>query len=391
MDILLLAAHTDPRTILFQAALNKAGLAPAKVMSYQALAESPDVLLSLCAPTSPVLLRVESSGSDLHALQVILEKGEHALQVQGEACYWSTRQIAQAIRQTGRLVPSHQYNAGLRALLQGLNTFTKQSLPKLRYMNPVEDSLLMNDKAACHAYLHRHDIPVAPALSTPDNPVQNYEDLRSRMQQQNRRRVFVKLCHGAGAAGIVALETSSKRALAKTTVECVDSPQGRVLYNSTRIQRINDEAKIGALIDALCQMHIHVEGWIPKAQVAGHSVDLRILVIGGEVCHQVLRMSRSPITNLHLLNQRSEVTPLTQKMSDEAWQSVQETCLNVARLFPQCTYVALDVLVDISLKRHAVLEVNAFGDFVKNVLHRGLTPHDCEIQALKAIHAQHFC
>jgi hypothetical protein len=93
-------------------------------------------------------------------------------------------------------------------------------------------------------------------------------------------------------------------------------------------------------------------------------------------------MSRSPITNLHLLNQRSEVAPLQQKMSDEAWQSVSATCLKVAGLFPKCTYVALDVAVDSSLKNHVVLEVNAFGDFVKDVWHRGLSPYDCEIQAL---------
>jgi hypothetical protein len=105
-------------------------------------------------------------------------------------------------------------------------------------------------------------------------------------------------------------------------------------------------------------------------------------VIGGEVCHQVLRMSRSPITNLHLLNQRSGVASLQEKMSDEAWQSLQATCLKVAGLFPGCTYFALDMVVDSSLKNHVVLEVNAFGDFVKDVWHRGLSPYDCEIQAM---------
>jgi hypothetical protein len=166
-------------------------------------------------------------------------------------------------------------------------------------------------------------------------------------------------------------------------VECVDTSEGMVLYNSTQIRKTRNEAGIKALIDQLCKMEVHVERWIPKAQVAGNSVDLRILVIGGEVCHQVLRMSRSPITNLHLLNQRSEVAPLKQKMRDEAWQSLMATCLKVAGLFPDCTYVALDVVVDISLKHHAVLEVNAFGDFVKGVWHRGLNPYECEIQALQ--------
>jgi hypothetical protein len=49
-------------------------------------------------------------------------------------------------------------------------------------MNPVEDSLLMSDKAVCHAYLKAHNISVAPTLNSLANPIRDYEDLRSQMQ-----------------------------------------------------------------------------------------------------------------------------------------------------------------------------------------------------------------
>ena len=382
-DIILLAGHNDPRTKLFQAALSKARLSPATVISYCELAESFEHLQS-CASGSQALLRIESSGSDLQALQVILEIGADVLQNESSHYFWSKQQIGEAIAQRGRLVPSHQYYAGLSQLLASIELQAAKALPALSYMNPVKDSLLMSDKAACHAYLKANNIPVADALTSPQSPIQNYEELRTRMQAQGMTRVFVKLRHGAGAAGIVALETSSSRVQARTTVECVDTAEGLVLYNSLKIRRTTNEAAIRALIDEVCQMQVHVERWIPKAQINGSSVDLRILVIDGEVCHQVLRMSRSPITNLHLLNQRSAVDPLKQKMTEEAWHSLNATCLKVASLFPECNYVALDVLVDISLKSHVVLEVNAFGDFVKGVLHKGMNPYECEIQALQA-------
>ncbi len=382
-EIVLLAGHADPRTELFQAALNKASLAPAKVVSYVEIAASYDNLISTCTPESPTLLRTDSSGSDLRALQAIFEKGADALQAEDCDFYWSKQQIAEAVGQKGRLIPSHQYYAGLSVLFKGLKQRTKEALPNLSYMNPIEDSLLMSDKAACHTYLQANDIPVALALTTPLSPIRDYEDLRSRMQQQKMPRVFVKLRHGAGAAGIVALETSARRVQARTTVEYIGTSGSLALYNSLRIRKITNETVIKALIDHLCQMEVHVESWIPKAQVEGNSVDLRVLVIGGEVCHQILRMSRSPITNLHLLNQRSEVAPLQEKMTDEAWQSLVSTCKKTASLFPKCTYVALDIAVDISLKHHVVLEVNAFGDFVKNVWHQGLSPYDCEIRALQ--------
>ena len=43
---------------------------------------------------------------------------------------------------------------------------------------------------------------------------------------------------------------------------------------------------------------------MPKAGLAGHVFDLRVVVIAGRARHAVVRMSRGPMTNLHLLNRR---------------------------------------------------------------------------------------
>ena len=56
--------------------------------------------------------------------------------------------------------------------------------------------------------------------------------------------------------------------------------------------------------------------------------------------------------------------------------------LKGCRVISRLHLFSLDMAVDSSLKNHVVLEVNAFGDFVKDVWHRGLSPYDCEIQAL---------
>ena len=98
-DIILLAGPTDPRTTLFQA--------------------------------TPSKLRIDSPGSDLQALQIILEKGSDELQAKGDAYYWPKQQITEAIGQKGRLIPSHQYYAGLSVLFRGLETLTSNALPKL--------------------------------------------------------------------------------------------------------------------------------------------------------------------------------------------------------------------------------------------------------------------
>jgi hypothetical protein len=45
---------------------------------------------------------------------------------------------------------------------------------------------------------------------------------------------------------------------------------------------------------------------MPKAGIDGRTFDLRVLVIAGRARHAVARLSRGPMTNLHLLNERGD-------------------------------------------------------------------------------------
>ncbi|MEB9896617.1 hypothetical protein P4K96_24600 [Bacillus cereus] len=47
-----------------------------------------------------------------------------------------------------------------------------------------------------------------------------------------------------------------------------------------------------------------MERWIAKERLDGKSFDVRLLAVNGSACHAVLRLSSSPITNLHLRNER---------------------------------------------------------------------------------------
>ena len=130
-------------------------------------------------------------------------------------------------------------------------------------------------------------------------------------------------------------------------------------------------------------MEVQVERWIPKAQVDDYNVDLRILMIAGKAQHQVLRMSKSPMTNLHLLNQRADANRLKQKMTIEAWDAMIHSCERAAKVFSKSLYIALDVVVSINLKQHFIIEVNAFGDLLKDTYFNGLSPQEAEIYQLK--------
>ena len=120
------------------------------------------------------------------------------------------------------------------------------------------------------------------------------------------------------------------------------------------------------------------------AGLDGHTVDLRVVTIGQEPCHAVLRMSKGPITNLHLLNRRGDPSILRERMAPDAWGSLLDSCRTVAGQFPDTLHIGVDVAVRPGPARHAVLEANAFGDILHDVTHRNMTTHEAEVAALAA-------
>ena len=280
-------------------------------------------------------VRLESPGraADLHRRLVALGGGPDREEARGEIVH-----------------PALWYRGFTRLLNQ---------LPRDRsYTSQPEDVIRLFDKRACHARLQENGIPVPRAQQ-----IETFEDLRGR--------VFVKLRHGSAASGIVAYRRSRSEDQAFTTVEKV----GDRLFNTRRLRQLRNRAEIATLVNALIAHEVHVEEWIPKAGIDGRTFDLRILVVAGEPAHAVVRLSKTPITNLHLLNERASID----RLPIRDWEPIHDTCRRVAALFPKTLHLALDVALTPDFKRHYVLEVNAFGDQLHGVTYRGLSTYAWEI------------
>ncbi|MCP4140807.1 MAG: hypothetical protein GY755_11045 [Chloroflexi bacterium] len=232
----------------------------------------------------------------------------------------------------------------------------------------TNDIKLFFDKSACHAMLSKHGIPVPPAIAG----IRSFDELEDRMNKRGWSRVFVKLNHGYSGIGVVALEKSKNRIQAHTTVETAHSETGGQLFSTRRIHKYRNKREIAGLIDALCLQGVIAERWVPKAGIDNHSVDLRVLMICGEPAHKVLRSSKSPITNLHLLNQRGSTHKLKERMGAENWGKLLKTCRNIGKLFPKSCQFAVDMAVTARFDKHYVLELNAFGDLLNGVTCKGL-------------------
>jgi hypothetical protein len=245
-------------------------------------------------------------------------------------------------------------------------------------MSQPADIITLFDKRRCQARFAEVGLPVPARLG----PVRSFEELLARMAQTRCWRVFVKLACGSSASGVVALRTAGPRLEAITTVEAEWHAGRLYLYNSRRLRRHQSPGEIGPILDALCREGVQVEEWVPKADFDGQSFDLRIVVIGGEVAHVVPRLSRQPMTNLHLLNQRGDVARLRAEVPAERWDAGLETCRRAACLFPGCHHAGVYLLFTPSFRWHALLEVNAFGDLLPGVLWKGQDTYEAEVAAL---------
>jgi D-alanine-D-alanine ligase-like ATP-grasp enzyme len=96
----------------------------------------------------------------------------------------------------------------------------------------------------------------------------------------------------------------------------------------------------------------------------------------------VIRLGNSPLTNLHLGNDRREIGDLPPGLTAEDWQKMLATCERAAACFPRSFYCGVDLLIAPNLQDHYILEMNAFGDLLQGITYEGLDTYAKEVKML---------
>jgi glutathione synthase/RimK-type ligase-like ATP-grasp enzyme len=245
----------------------------------------------------------------------------------------------------------------------------------------------MFDKVRCQQILVAAGIPVPPILSIdPNNPQSKIQNPKSKisqlMDEQNINRVFVKLAHGSSASGVVAYDRRNGFERAITTVERVIEGGELRFYNSRLIRQYRDADAIADIINFLGAESVQVETWLPKARLEGREFDVRVVVIGGKARQSVIRVGNSPMTNLHLGNDRREIADLPRGLSHTVWAEMLATCERAAACFPNTFYCGIDLLIAPNLKDHYIIEMNAFGDLLQGITWEGEDTYTTEVKML---------
>ena len=364
------------RVELFQAALNELRLPAAQVVSYLDLLSGKETLPR--SVRDGTVVRIESPGKDFEVERALIAAGADAADDDERFDRVSRRAAQDLSFERGRILYPRQWYLGYCSTLRLIEKQLAECPPPRplpQWMNSPAEIALMFDKTACHQALGSRGAPVAPSLGA----VGSFDELGYRMKERNWRRVFVKLAYGSSASGVVAYQTDGRRHQATTTVETARQNGELRLYNSRRIRIYRDRREIAELINALCRHRVHVEKWLPKAGFDNRTFDLRVVVIAGRACHTVARLSRSPMTNLHLLNERGDEDAVREKVGRAVWDAAMRNCELAMECFPGSLYAGIDLLFTPDYRRQVVLEVNAFGDLLPGVFWQGLETYAAEL------------
>jgi hypothetical protein len=362
---LIIGCADDPRICGFISSLRDKG---ALAQSLDYLADWKEILPIMLNPET--CLRIESPAYDLNVVRHMMVAGyDQAI----ETNYQGYR--ADAIEQTkleqGVFLAPHQFYFGFRAFLLELETLLKKH-PVASMMNHIPDIVCVYDKQQCHQLLAEKQISVPTALYN----ISCFEALMLAMDRTGINELFIKPRYGSGASGIIALRRRADTLHAITTIE----EDAGIWFNTRKLQRLRGHKEIAPYIDKLARWGIHCEQWVPKLRINGWETDCRLLIVQGRADFAVLRKSRTPITNLHLLNQRSSISELHTILHRSAWTKIEATITQIAEIFPKSFHLAVDLAVHSNRRDHFVLEINAFGDFIQNISYQGMNSYQWQIK-----------
>ncbi len=377
--VVILANPTgDRRMGLIEAAVNRLGLPPVHLIPYSDYLAGRINLTTVLQPGD--IFRIDSPGRDFEVERALLVRGADIEDEETDAYdRLSKNQVENLTFDKGLILPSRQWYLGYRDSLKAIAQEIK-SIPNLSLMNAPDEITIMFDKRACHQKMAQAGVSVPAGLP----PIESFDHLLAEMKANQTSRVFIKLAHGSSAAGAAAFQLAGHRMRAITTAEMVRENGAVRLYASRRIRTLFDPTEIKTLVNALCGHRLHVERWLPKASTADGVFDLRVVTIRDQAAHVVARVSKSPMTNLHLLNKRGDWDKIRQHIGEERWETMQSTCLAAKALFPKSLYAGVDLLVSPNFRKHAILEINAFGDLLPGITHQGQDTYTKELSILLA-------
>ncbi len=397
---LLIGNPDNRRTFALQQARLRQGLKPAIVLSYIDLLQTWRQGATLAEVVSEAVsqgegregagdytffIRVDAPGENWNVERELLSLGATVyspLHRVDNRMMVTQEQALLLEQEWGRIYAPAQWFDGWRACLERIDKEVQQFFPSARFLNHPTDIITMFDKRQCQQQLSANGVTVPPSLQA-DVPIRSYGELRTAMKFEGMHRVFVKLACGSGASGVVAYQFNPRTGaeIAITTVGMERNGAEVIFYNEGGMRRYTRTEEIRILLDWLCAEGAQIERWMAKSSIGSRVFDVRQLVAGGQVGHAIVRLSKTPITNLHLRNDR--LLPTEAGLKDDQMLLIQNAAQAALSAFPNSWSAGIDVMLSGTEPRAYVLDVNPFGDLLYQVQHRGRGTYEWQMELLR--------
>lgn len=225
-----------------------------------------------------------------------------------------------------------------------------------KYLNDPLDIITFLDKIKTKQILDIHNIPNTKMLYF---NLCSFDDLINLMFKDHVYNVYIKPNLGSGASFVCAFRFNKRlnKYFLYTSCKIINN----TLVNTKTLFKYDNLDYIKQVINFIFKYDSLVETWIPKDKFNDYSYDLRVVYQFGKIEYIMPRLSKGPITNLHLNNKSVLVDELS--LSSKLIDNINKICYDVSRIFKNSNMFALDILISTN-KSPYVIEINGQGDLI---------------------------
>ncbi len=235
---------------------------------------------------------------------------------------------------------------------------------KITFLNEPFVIAELLDKRACKMKLQQAGVRVTEVLQMPvclSSGKDTVELLFEEMHRQRVHQVFIKPVKGSGAAGVSALRWQPQTGQ-MVLYTCALLQADSTFVNTKRLRRFTNKEEIIPLLRCILDLDCIVERWYAKSKYHGYSYDLRVVMQEGQLDFLLARLSKGPITNLHLNNHPVEIAMLG--LSQHTLEEIAQLCRESMALYPGLRSAGIDILLEKGSLRPRIIEMNGQGDLI---------------------------
>ncbi|EDS78478.1 conserved hypothetical protein [Clostridium botulinum C str. Eklund] len=352
-NFLLIGDKTGKRLNEFANCLKNKDIYNYNILTWQDLVNDLDIMKRYLHDNT--IIKVEPPEKDLYLYKSFLKIGLKKGMV-------SCKEIDNIDFNKCPIIAPAQWYFGIKEMFYNIESILSMYKEKSIFMTTnIKETLIMMDKKLTYDFLK--DNMKAFYLPKRLKNYKNYDEFREETGSKYLK-CFIKLRYGSGSEGVIAYSNNPRLNEEIIYTSLNYSKNEKIFFSTYKVNCIKDKDIIKKMIDWVLENDAHIEMWIPKSKYKGQAYDTRAIVINKKVEYLLSRLSKTPITNLHLKNDRMESEEF---IEHEKIETIKKASMSVMQIFENSFISGIDVVMSTGNKPY-IIDVNPFGDLLHHLI-----------------------